>query len=63
MERKTHKIDATDKSPGRLASKIAVLLRGKNKPTFEKHRDMGDEVIVENVEATENTENTEEKKK
>ncbi len=49
MERKTHKIDAEGKSPGRLASEIAVLLRGKNKPTFEKHRDMGDQVVVENV--------------
>ncbi|MGM0439210.1 MAG: 50S ribosomal protein L13 [Patescibacteria group bacterium] len=49
MERQTHTIDATDKSPGRLASKIAVLLRGKNKPDFEKHKDMGDEVFVENV--------------
>ncbi len=49
MDRKTHKIDATDKSPGKLASNIAILLRGKNKPTFEAHRDMGDEVLVSNV--------------
>ncbi len=50
MERETHKIDAKNKAPGRLASKIAILLRGKNKPSFEPHRDMGDEVVVENVE-------------
>ncbi len=49
MERETHKIDAENKSPGRLATKIAVLLRGKNKPSFEPHRDMGDVVVVENV--------------
>ena len=49
MERETHKIDAENKSPGRLASEIAVLLRGKNKPTFEPHRDMGDIVLVDNV--------------
>ncbi len=50
MERKTHKIDAAGRSPGRLASEIALILRGKNKPDFEPHRDMGDEVVVENVE-------------
>ena len=49
MERKTHKIDAKDKAPGRLASDIAILLRGKNKPSFEPHIDMGDIVLVENV--------------
>ncbi len=50
MERKTHKIDAAGKSPGRLASEIAILLRGKNKPDFEPYKDEGDEVVVENVE-------------
>jgi len=50
MKRKTHKIDAAGRSPGRLASEIAVILRGKNKPDFEPHRDTGDEVVVENVE-------------
>ena len=49
MERETHKINAENKAPGRLASDIAILLRGKNKPTFEPHKDMGDEVVVENV--------------
>lgn len=50
MERETHIIDATDKSPGRLASKIVILLRGKNKPDFEPYKDMGDTVIIENAE-------------
>lgn len=51
MERKTHTIDASGKSLGRLASAIAVLLRGKNKATFERHIDAGDAVIVYNLDA------------
>jgi len=49
MERKTHTIDATGKVLGRLATEIAVLLRGKQKPDFVPYRDMGDFVIVKNV--------------
>ncbi|MBI1984920.1 MAG: 50S ribosomal protein L13 [Candidatus Wildermuthbacteria bacterium] len=49
MERITHKIDASDKSPGRLAANIASLLRGKRKADFEPHKDEGDEVLVSNV--------------
>lgn len=49
MERKLHKIDATDKAPGRIASDIAILLRGKNKPEFQPHIDGGDIVEVYNV--------------
>lgn len=43
-------IDATDVILGRLASHAAVLLRGKHKPTFAQHMDMGDFVIVVNAE-------------
>jgi len=43
-------IDATDVVLGRLASHAAVLLRGKHKPTFAQHMDMGDFVIVVNAE-------------
>ncbi len=50
MERETHTIDASQRSPGRIATEIAVLLRGKNKPDFEPHMDVGDIVVVENVE-------------
>ena len=50
MERKTHTIDATNKVLGRLASEIAILLRGKHKPDFLPYKDMGDFVIVKNVE-------------
>lgn len=48
--REWYVIDATDIVLGRLASQIAVLLRGKHKPTFAPHADMGDFVIVINAE-------------
>lgn len=50
MERKTHTIDATNKVLGRLASEIAILLQGKHKPNYNPSKDMGDFVIVKNVE-------------
>lgn len=43
-------IDANDQILGRLASKVAKLLRGKNKPDFTPHVDCGDNVIVINSE-------------
>lgn len=43
-------IDATDIVLGRLASHTAAILRGKNKPTFTPHMDMGDFVIIVNAE-------------
>ena len=49
MERKTHAIDASGKVLGRLAVEIAILLRGKQKPTFLPYKDMGDFVTVKNV--------------
>jgi len=42
-------IDATDQVLGRLASRIALILRGKNKPSFTPHVDCGDNVIVINA--------------
>lgn len=42
-------IDATDVVLGRLASHAAALLRGKHKPTFAPHMDMGDFVIIINA--------------
>lgn len=48
MNRETHTIDATGRVLGRLATEIAVLLRGKNKPGFVLNIDMGDKVIVKN---------------
>lgn len=49
IDRKQHKIDAKDKAVGRIASEIAILLRGKNKPEFEPHIDGGDVVEVRNI--------------
>jgi len=48
-ERKWHLVDAKGKTLGRLASRIAILLRGKHKATFTPHVDMGDFVVVVNA--------------
>ena len=49
IERKLHKLDATDKAIGRIGTEIALILRGKNKPEFERHIDCGDIVEVSNI--------------
>lgn len=49
INRQWHVIDATDVVLGRLASQTATLLRGKHKPTFAPHMDMGDFVIIINA--------------
>ncbi|MFR9165274.1 MAG: 50S ribosomal protein L13 [Dysgonomonas sp.] len=43
-------VDATGQTLGRLASKVAKILRGKNKPNFTPHVDCGDNVIIINAE-------------
>lgn len=48
--RKWYVVDATDKTLGRLASEVAKILRGKNKPIFTPHMDTGDFVIIVNAE-------------
>ena len=48
VERKWYVVDAAGVPLGRLASKVAAILRGKNKPTFTPHVDCGDFVIVIN---------------
>ena len=50
VEQTWYVIDATDVVLGRLASHVATLLRGKNKPQFAPHVDTGDFVIVVNAE-------------
>ena len=50
IERKWYVVDATGHTLGRLASEIATILRGKNKPTYTPHIDTGDNVIVINAE-------------
>ena len=49
IERKWYFVDAEGKTLGRLASEVAKVLRGKNKPTFTPHIDTGDYVIVVNA--------------
>ena len=49
VERKWYVIDATDVTLGRLASKVATILRGKNKATYTPHIDCGDYVIIINA--------------
>lgn len=48
VERKWYVVDATDMVLGRLASQVAAVLRGKNKPTFTPNVDTGDHVIIIN---------------
>ncbi len=48
VERKWYVVDANGVPLGRLASKVAAILRGKNKPTFTPNVDTGDYVIVVN---------------
>ena len=50
IERKWYLIDAEGKVLGRLATEVAKLLKGKHKPTYSTHMDVGDHVIVINTE-------------
>ena len=50
VERKWYVVDATGYTLGRLASEVAKVLRGKNKPIFTPHIDTGDYVIIVNAE-------------
>ncbi|MCD8500867.1 MAG: 50S ribosomal protein L13 [Bacillaceae bacterium] len=50
VDRKWYVIDAEGQTLGRLASEVASILRGKNKPTFTPHVDTGDNVIIINAE-------------
>ena len=49
IERKWYVVDATGHTLGRLATEVANVLRGKNKPTYTPHIDPGDYVIVINA--------------
>lgn len=49
VERKWYVIDAEDMVLGRLASQVASILRGKNKPVFTPHVDCGDNVVIVNA--------------
>lgn len=50
VERDWYVVDAADQRLGRLATEIAMILRGKNKPQFTPHMDAGDFVVVVNAE-------------
>ena len=50
IDRKWYVVDATDMTLGRLASEVATVLRGKNKPIYTPHMDCGDYVIIINAE-------------
>ncbi|MEO1593359.1 MAG: 50S ribosomal protein L13 [Cyanobacteria bacterium J06632_22] len=57
IEKKWYVVDATDQRLGRLATEIATVLRGKNKPTYTPHMDAGDFVVVINAEKVDITGN------
>jgi len=63
ITRKWYIVDAKDKVLGRLATELAQVLRGKNKPTFTPHLDCGDYVIVVNADKVKLTGNKEQGKK
>ena len=50
VERKWYVVDATGYTLGRMASEVAKILRGKNKPEFTPHVDTGDYVVIVNAE-------------
>ena len=50
IERKWYVVDADGKVLGRLATRVATILRGKHKPLFAPHLDVGDHVVVLNAE-------------
>ena len=63
IERKWYVVDAKGISLGRLASKVAVILMGKDKPTYTPHCDTGDYVIIINASQVKLTGNHPESKK
>jgi large subunit ribosomal protein L13 len=49
ITRQRHEVDAAGRAPGRVATEVAMMLRGKNKPSFAPHIDAGDFVTVINA--------------
>ncbi len=62
IERRWYVVDATDRVLGRMATRLATILRGKHKPIFTPHADTGDFVIVVNAEKVKLTGNKRETK-
>lgn len=50
IKQKWHLVDANGEVLGRLASRVAMILRGKHRPDFTPHMDLGDHVVVINAE-------------
>jgi len=63
LQRKTHTIDATGQTLGRLATRISILLQGKNKAIYQRHIDSGDTVIIQHARALKVTGQKEKQKK
>jgi len=63
MDRKIHKIDASGISLGRVATKIAWILMGKQKASYLPYKDEGDFVVIENLDKIKFTGNKMEQKK
>ena len=63
VERKWYVVDAEGMVLGRLASQVAAILRGKNKPIYTPHVDTGDHVIIVNADKVVLTGNKLDKKK
>ncbi len=63
ISREWHVVDAENQIAGRMASKIATILRGKHKPGYTPHMDTGDHVIVINADKIRFSGNKEEDKK
>ena len=62
IERRWYIVDAEGLTLGRLATQVATIIRGKHKPSFTPHLDVGDYVIVVNAEKVHVTGNKEEQK-
>lgn len=62
VRRKWYVVDAADQVLGRLATRVATILRGKDKPTFTPHVDTGDFIIVVNADKIKLTGNKEKQK-
>lgn len=62
LERKWYVVNAEEAVLGRLATRVATILRGKHKPTFTPHVDCGDFVVITNAQAVKTTGKKEEKK-
>ena len=57
LQRAWHLVDAKNQTVGRLATVVAPILRGKHKPTYAPHQDVGDYVVIVNADKVQFTGN------